>query len=100
MQYKRFSDFADDEALPLKGDKVKIEDVIDKEILVTGFKLMDSKYNKNGHPKCLTLQIELNKEEHIVFTGSNVLIDQVERYKDEMPFLSTIKRIQKYYTFT
>lgn len=36
----------------------------------------------------------------ITFTGSNVLIEQIERYKAEIPFYTTIKKIDRYYTFT
>jgi len=46
------------------------------------------------------LQFEIDNEKHIFFTGSKVLIDQVKKYKDEMPFLTIIKKINKYYTFT
>jgi len=99
MQYKKFGDFAKEEKA-LEGSKIRIDDVINKEILVTGFKLRDSKYNKEDKSKCLTLQFEMDGSNWIVFTGSNVLIDLVERYKKEIPFLTTIKKINRYYTFT
>ena len=38
--------------------------------------------------------------DYIVFTGSGVLIDQIEKYKDNLPFYVTIKKIDRYYTFT
>lgn len=31
---------------------------------------------------------------------SVILIEQIEKYKDEIPFLATIKQIDKYYTFS
>jgi hypothetical protein len=36
----------------------------------------------------------------IIFTGSDVLISQIEDYKEEIPFEATIKKINRYYTFT
>lgn len=96
MQYKKFSDFAKEKS-PLDGEKIQIDKIINKEILVTNYKINDSKYNDS---KCLKLQFGVDDEKHILFTGSNVLIGQVEKYKDEMPFLTTIKKINKYYTFT
>jgi hypothetical protein len=36
----------------------------------------------------------------VVFTGSDVLIGQVEKYADQIPFLTTIKKINRYYTMT
>jgi len=29
-----------------------------------------------------------------------VLIDQIKKYKDEIPFLTTIRKINKYYSLT
>jgi hypothetical protein len=99
MQHKKFSDFAKEEK-PLDGSKLKIDDVINREILVTGFKIKESKYKKDSSSRCLTLQFEMEDTKHIIFTGSNVLIDQIEKYNDEMPFLATVKRIDRYYTFS
>ena len=99
MQYKKFSDFAKEPEL-LDGSKIKIEAVLNKEILVTGYRVQESKFNKSNNPKCLTIQIIMDDTKHVIFTGSKVLIDQMERYKDEIPFIAIIKKIDKYYTFT
>ncbi|MBC8460072.1 MAG: hypothetical protein H8D67_18950 [Deltaproteobacteria bacterium] len=99
MQYKRFSDFAEEPEL-LNGSKLKIEEILNKEILIVGYKIGDSKFHKSNSSKCLTLQFELDDEKHVIFTGSNVLINQIERYKKEIPFLATIKKIDKYFSFT
>jgi hypothetical protein len=37
---------------------------------------------------------------YVLFTGSSVLIEQMEKYKDEVPFLTTIKKVDRYYTFS
>ena len=50
--------------------------------------------------KCLTIQFELNNEKHVLFTGSEVLINMIEKYKNEIPFETTIRKINKYYTFS
>lgn len=99
MEYKRFSDFAEEPEL-LNGSKLKIEEILNKEILVIGHKIGESKFHKSNSPKCLTLQFELDDEKHVIFTGSTVLINQTEKYKDEIPFLTAIKKIDKYYSFT
>lgn len=99
MQCKKFSDFAKEPIL-LDGSKIKIEEVLNKEILITGSKIQESKFNKSNNPKCLTIQIMIDNTKYVIFTGSNVLIDQIERYKNEIPFLATIKKVDKYYTFT
>lgn len=96
---KRFSDFAT-ETSAMTGDKIKIEDVLDKEIEVIGYKVSDSKYAKVKDGKVLTLQFKLNGENRILFTGSNVLMEQVEKYGNEMPFVATITKVNKFYTFS
>ena len=94
---KRFSDFAKDSNVMI-GDKMRIDEVLGKEIKVINYKIGDSK-QKQG-TKVLTLAFSLDGEERILFTGSKVLIEQTERYKDEMPFLTKIERVNKFYTFT
>lgn len=94
---KRFSDFAKESKI-ITGDKIKISEVLDKEIEVIGYKINDSK-QKVG-TKVLILQFRLDGEERILFTGSTILIEQIEKYKDELPFLAIIKQVNKYYTFT
>lgn len=96
---KRFSDFAK-ENISMVGDKIKIDEVLNKEILVTDCRITDSIYKKDGNEKVLTLQFELNGKKHILFTGSSVLMGQAEKYRDEMPFLTIINKVNKFYTFT
>ena len=96
---KKFSDFAK-ENNSMIGDKIKIEDILDKEIEVIGYKISDSKYKKNDDSKLLTLQFIINGVHKILFTGSYVLLKQCEDYENEMPFCTIIKRVNKFYTFT
>lgn len=96
---KKFSDFAT-ETNAITGDKIKIEEVLGKEIEITGYKISDSKYQKLNMDKVLTLQFNLDGIGRILFTGSGVLLNQVEKYKDEMPFVTKIERINKFYTFS
>jgi hypothetical protein len=93
---KRFSDFATSDLID--GSKVKIAEVLDKEIEVIDFKIDNSKLKPNE--KCLKLQFMLGSEKHIIFTGSNVLMDQCVKYKAEMPFVTVIKMVNKHYTFS
>jgi RNA-directed DNA polymerase len=74
--------------------------IINRKTLIIGFRLSDSKYSKNNNSQCLTLHIEMDGKRYVVFTGSVILIEQIEKYKEEIPFLATIKQIDKYYTFS
>ena len=96
---KKFSDFAEKENHIIEGDKIKIAEVLNQEILVTKFRILDSKYKDNGS-ECLQLQVEINNEQRVIFTGSKVLIKQAKKYEEHIPFLATIKQIDRYYTFT
>jgi len=93
---RRFGDFAKDH-VPLDGSKLKIADILGKEILVIGFRAKNSKHNAGS---CLTLQFMMGDERHVAFTGSQVLLDQCKSYESEIPFLATTKRIDRYYSIT
>jgi len=92
---KRFKDFSKESILD--GDKIKIDDIINEEIEIIGHAIKNSKFESE---KYLTLQIKRDDKKYVIFTGSEVLIDQIEKYKDEIPFLATIRKINKYYSFT
>jgi hypothetical protein len=97
---KKFSDFAEIQAL--EGEKLRLDDVLNKPVIITAQRITASKYSKNESGKYLTLQFHFpdDNEIKILFTGSDVLISQVEDYKDEIPFEATIKKINRYYTLT
>lgn len=97
---KKFSDFA--EITTLEGDKMKIDNILNQNIIVTGARISKSKYSKNESGKYLTLQFKMHGEEkpYVIFTGSEVLISQIEKYKEQMPFEAKIVKINRYYTFS
>ena len=96
---KRFSEFAR-ENMPLEGSKLKLDDVVNREITVLDYRVKDSHYKKENCEKCLTLQFRMDDKIYMMFTGSNVLRDQIDKYKSEIPFITVIKKIDRYYTFT
>ena len=95
--YPRFSDFAE-EVKPFIGDKKRIDDILNQEILVLDFKIKNSKKRQNS--LYATIQFKLDDTEYSVFTGSSMLLDQLEKYKERLPFYTTIRKIDRYYTFT
>lgn len=50
--------------------------------------------------KLLTLQFKLDGVDKILFTGSSVLIEQTEKYSNELPFMTKIIKVNKFYTFS
>ena len=79
--HPRFSDFAE-EKKRLEGSGLKIADIINKEILITGYSIELSKFPaRDGSSKNrLGLEYILDGEKHVTFTGSEVLMAQIEKY--------------------
>jgi hypothetical protein len=94
---RKFSDFAESPEI-LDGEKIRIDDVLNRELVVTGFSVRDSKYSKNKSGKYLTLQVRINDEKRVVFTGSDVLIDQMTKYGNQVPFVAIVKKVDRFYT--
>jgi len=95
--YPNFSDFVE-EPKAFEGDKKRIEDILNQNILVINFKIGNSK--KKEDTLYATIQFQIEDTKYIVFTGSQVLTDQLKKYESRIPFYSTIKKINKYYIFT
>jgi len=95
--YPNFSDFVE-EPKAFEGDKKRIEDILNQNILVINFKIGNSK--KKEDTLYATIQFQIEDTKYIVFTGSQVLTDQLKKYENRIPFYTTIKKINKYYVFT
>jgi len=96
---ERFADFSQEE-VALYGDKTRIDSIVNQEVVVTGYRIRKSRFSKNTSGDYLTLQIEIDGTMYVCFTGSDVLIDQMKKYCEEIPFTATIKKINQYYTLT
>jgi len=71
---------------------------LNKDLLIIDYKIKDSKHHKDT--EYVTIQFKIDDVSHIVFTGSKVLSEQLEKYEDNIPFYTQIKKVDKYYTFT
>ena len=95
-----FSDFKIDTNI-LMGDKIKMEDILNVNIEVHAFKIVPSKHPKEGVEKCLHIQIKSNEKDSVLFTSSNVLIDQIGKVpKDGFPFSAKVLKSGKCLRFT
>ncbi len=92
-----FSVFAHDK-LPMPGKKKRLDEILDKVISVVDFRI--TKSNKRENSDCLQIQFVLDNEVYVLFTGSVVLIDQIQSVKEKLPFKTTIVKIDKYYSFS
>lgn len=99
------------ESRPLDGDKLKIDGILDKPIIVTGFRIGKSKFNHKGTEYCTTLQFyfenDENQTKYIIFSGSSVIAEQVEEISAKLEesgkakvFRAIVKKVGNYYSLT
>lgn len=86
----------------MDGKKTSLDDLIGKEIYVTNFRVTQTKYAESKSPHCLTVQFSFEEggEHHVFFTGSKVIKEQLEKYKDKLPFSAKLQKVGRYYTFS
>ena len=97
---KKFKEFGiKPTATSFVGDKVNIEWVLNKPIIIHDFKIEPSKYGADKKRVCL--QVSIDNKKHIIFSGSGSLMDMIQQVpKNEFPFESTITKEDKRFQFT
>jgi hypothetical protein len=71
------------------GDQIQIKKVLNKEIIVHDFKIVDS--TKVEGSKCLHLQLSVGGTKYVLFSGSKYLIEGIQLVPAErFPFTTTI----------
>ena len=91
----KFSEFAS--TVHFVGDKISINKILNKEISVLHYRIKPSKHGTDDYAQ---MQIELDGEKMVCFTISMVIKEQLEMYKDKLPFTTTIIKPRKYFTFS
>jgi len=98
MDCARFSEFADPEDCGrLGGEKKKIDDILNIEILLKKYRISKSKHNQGYY---ITLQFEMDGVLYVAFTGSQVIIDQVKKYSEKLPFFTKVIKVGKSYSLS
>lgn len=82
------------------GKKLGISQILNREITVLDYKIVDSKIQNGG--KCLHLQIEMDGYKHVAFLGSKTLMEAIEQVPkdDGFPFKTIIIQDDKRHEFT
>lgn len=98
---KQFKDLGiTTEARGFTGDKIKIHKIFGKEIVIHKFAIKDSKY-EDGNDKCLHMQISIGDKKHVIFTGSNSLMDAIKKVDTaDFPFMTKIIEQDERFEFT
>jgi|GEM_PF-271191 len=97
-KYPRFSEF-NPRPIGLEGEKKRVGEILNCEILVRDFRIIKGKYNTDS---CVQIQFEMETgdKKFVVFTGSSVLQQQLETSRERIPFRATIQRVDRYLTFS
>lgn len=93
----------------LDGDKVRVDDLLNREIVICGFNISTSKYKDKGCGYCIKVQFyyadDTTEERKVFFSGSSVIKDQLEEAKGNleknglpMLFKATVKKVGNYYS--
>ncbi len=94
MHVSSFSEISDGNDFgDIPGRKIRINDIIGRDIIITGFQLAPS--HKKQDSDYLTIQFLLNGQLYITWTGSIILRRILEKYFDKLPFQTKIIRAGK-----
>jgi len=99
IDMKKFSELNVDNGLKNSfiGDKVNINSILNKTIIVNKFIISKSKFKDNY----LKIQIKLDNKDRIIFTGSNNLINTIKLVSEkDFPFETRIIKNLESYFFT
>lgn len=81
------------------GDKIKIDKILNAQITILGYKIEPSKVKPGT--MMMTLQLEKATIKHVLFTGSTILMQMIEKVpKDKIPFTTTIIKESEHLEFT
>ena len=85
-----------------EGDRIKIDRVFNKLIVVEAFEIRDSKFKDKGNGKYLLMQVYVDNTKRVVWTGSIHLMEIIQKIeKKDFPFETTIiKNNNDRYEFT
>lgn len=94
---ERYKDFAEDDHT-LSGEKELMTNILGKEITILAWKMVACKVEGR---RCVQIQFKMDedKDPRVVFTNSEVLIRDLEKY-NRQTFITTIRKVRKYYTFS
>lgn len=81
------------------GKSISIDEILNLEIIVHAYKIAPSKKKQNTD--YLTLQIEIDGKNRVLFTGSTVLMQIIKQVQQsDFPFTTKIVKKNEYLEFT
>ena len=92
----------------LDGDKMAMDLILNKPIIITGYQVSPSKYADKSTKDCVKVQFylanDVDKVRHVFFTGSNVIKDNLNMAKEaitakglDFKFKAVVRKVGNYY---
>jgi hypothetical protein len=78
--------------------KVPFADLVDKSFVVVDYELFPSKFE--GCDKFAVILLKTNGDQQVTTTSSRVIMDQLEKMKNDLPVKVKLERRKKYFTFS
>jgi len=78
--------------------KVQFSELVDKSFVVLDYEVYPSKFE--GCRGFAVILLKSNGDEVITTTSSRVILDQLEKLKDELPVKVRLERRNRYFTFS
>jgi len=86
-----------------EGEKIDLEEILNENIIVRGIKIRPSSFYEGDYA---IIQIEKDGKLYVINTSSSVLMDQITKIEDKIPFRCKITKHKspvtnrRYYTIT
>jgi hypothetical protein len=77
------------------GETTPIEDVLDRELLIEGFKS-----HKTGYGPALEINGSVDGQEVRILSWSQVLLEEAKVLHKHLPVVAVIRKVKKYYTMS
>jgi len=95
---KDFGEFDIDVKKSFIGDKIYIENILDKPVVIEFYDIRPSK--KAGSGDCLYMQIKLDGIDHVVFSSSTFLMEPLRKLTNaDFPFKAKIVKVNRHFEF-
>jgi hypothetical protein len=97
MSMKTFSEIVPEKKSFNVDTKVPFAELVDKSFTVLDYEVFPSKFE--GCDEFAVILVKANGDQAITTTSSRVIMDQLEKMKNELPVKVRLERRNKYFTF-
>lgn len=80
----------DDFGKTFEGDRITKDELLGKNFVIKDYEIRESTFADTN--KYAIIQIELDGEPYVLMTGSNVLIGDLEKFKNRMPYRCSLEK--------